>query len=76
MTLRVLASTLSVIGRMSAHHSFFPVFFSLKAPSLKGISVQAITSFGKNTVIQALGQSEILCALSGAKIMLTVRKKD
>lgn len=51
------------------------MFFTLKASSLKGIAVQAITNVGENTVLQAHGQSEILCALSGAKIMLTVRKK-
>ena len=63
MTLRSL-----FIGRMSVHHSFclFWVFFSsLKAPFLKGISVQAITSFGENMVTQVHRrlEYEIVCTL-------------
>ena len=55
VTLRVLAPSLEGCQHIIA----FPVFLSLKASSLKGTAVQAITRFGENTTAQAHGQSEI-----------------
>lgn len=54
MTLQVLSRMRSFFRWMLVHSSFLS-FFPPKAPLLKGITVQSITSFGENMVIRGHG---------------------
>lgn len=62
---------LSFNGGMSAIIALFlSFFFPLKASFLKGISIQAITSFGENTVKLEDRQTMRFVCSSGTKTML------